>query len=131
MSSISHRSTFRHSLTKPAGNCTGLVTSKGAIFVSSFGTQQGMSRPRAMHRLGGARRRSWARNARRFQVVQQRPGVFQVGGIEPFREPVVDLREKIARFAVPVLIAPDPTKARCSAKFERECALPLGRLDRL
>ena len=74
---------------------------------------------------------SRARSARRFQFVQERLGVFQVGGIEPFGEPVVDLREKIVRFAAPVLIAPEPGKVGRGAKFESECALPLGRLDRL
>jgi hypothetical protein len=32
----------RHRLTKPAGSCASLDTSKGAIFVLSFGTQRGM-----------------------------------------------------------------------------------------
>ncbi len=40
MSSISPRLTFRRRLTQRVGNCTTLVTSKGVIFVSSFGMQQ-------------------------------------------------------------------------------------------
>ena len=66
-----------------------------------------------------------------FQIVQQSLGVLQVGGIESFRELIVDLREKIVRFAVAILIAPETGKVRCGAKFERECALTLSRLDRL
>src|SRR6202022_2401866 len=59
-----------------------------AIFVSSCGTQRRMWRDERCTDWALGRHPSWARNARRFQIVQQRPGVFQVGGIESFREPV-------------------------------------------
>src|SRR6516165_6448233 len=38
------------------------------------------------------------------QLVQQRLGVFQIGSVEPFREPVVDFGEHRARFIQPIVL---------------------------
>ena len=38
------------------------------------------------------------------QLVQQRLGVFQIGSVEPFREPVVDFGEHRVRFIQPIVL---------------------------
>ena len=40
--------------------------------------------------------------------IEQRLRLSQIGGIEAFREPAVDWREKVAGFGEPPLVAPQP-----------------------
>jgi hypothetical protein len=49
------------------------------------------------------------------QLVEQRLGVLQVGGIEALGEPVVDLREHDSRFVWTVLLRKKSCESRCSA----------------
>src|SRR5271155_4828991 len=52
------------------------------------------------------------------QLVEQRLGVLQVGGVEAFGEPVVDVGEHRARLVALALLREQPREARRSAQFE-------------
>ena len=60
------------------------------------------------------------------QLVEQRLGVFQIGGVEAFGEPAVDRREQLACLATPALLAPQPGEARGGAQFLAASALLAG-----
>src|SRR5437764_13632131 len=45
------------------------------------------------------------------QFVEQRLGLFQIGGVEALGEPAVEGREQLARFGPPTLLAPSPPQA--------------------
>jgi hypothetical protein len=47
----------------------------------------------------------------RLQLLQQGLGVLQIGGVEPFGEPVVDFREYRARLVTTIRIAQQPREA--------------------
>ena len=51
------------------------------------------------------------------QFVEQRFRLFEIGGVEPFGEPAVDLPEKLAGFGGATLVAPQARKARGGAQF--------------
>ena len=51
------------------------------------------------------------------ELVEQRLGVFEIGGIEAFGEPAVDGREQLARLAPPALFSPQPRQARRRAQL--------------
>jgi hypothetical protein len=52
-----------------------------------------------------------------IELVEQRLGIFQVGGAEAFGEPSVDRREQAAGFAAAALVAAQPGKADGGAQF--------------
>src|SRR5271166_7057805 len=68
-------------------------------------------------------------NRRLSQFVEQRPGFFQIGGVEAFGEPAVDRGEKIAGLTTLALIAPQPGEARRRAQFPGLCLLRAGNGD--
>src|SRR5262245_48509089 len=74
---------------------------------------------------------SRARSARAAQLVQERPGIPEVGCIESFRELVVGLPEKVVCFAATVLIPPQAGKVCRGAELEGEGSLAVGGFDRL
>ena len=45
------------------------------------------------------------------QLVEQRLGLFQIGRVEPFGEPAVDGRQKIASLTELALVAPEARQA--------------------
>ena len=49
------------------------------------------------------------------QLVEQRLGLFQVGGVESLGEPVVDFREHHARFVAAIVVAQQSRETRCRA----------------
>src|SRR6516164_186192 len=65
------------------------------------------------------------------QFLEQRLGVFQVGGVEALGEPAVNRRQQIARLGPPALFAPQPSEIAGGAQFERFRLLGLGDADRL
>src|SRR5215469_11128594 len=52
------------------------------------------------------------------QLLQQRLGVLQIGGVEALGEPVVDLGEHRTRIVKAIRIAQQSRKARCRAQFK-------------
>src|SRR5271168_2675297 len=60
------------------------------------------------------------------QFVEQRLGVFQVGGVEAFGERAVEGGEQVARLAPAALLAPHPREVRCGAQFVPPRALLAG-----
>src|SRR5690349_17956039 len=52
------------------------------------------------------------------ELVEQRPGVLQVGGIEALREPTVDRGEQVARRVVPTLPLPEASQAGRRTQLE-------------
>jgi hypothetical protein len=52
-----------------------------------------------------------------FEFIEQRPGLFEIGGSEAFGKPAVDRREQIAGFAQPALLSAQAGEARCAAQF--------------
>jgi hypothetical protein len=52
------------------------------------------------------------------QLVEQRLGVFQVGGVEAFGEPVVDFRQHRARFVAMTLLREQSREAGRGAQFK-------------
>src|SRR5262249_24366534 len=65
------------------------------------------------------------------QFVEQRLGVFEVGGIEAFREPVVDFKEQCARLIVTMLPRQQPRKAGCGTQLPRFGLLAASEFERL
>src|SRR6516162_624920 len=51
------------------------------------------------------------------QLVEQRLGFFQVGGVEALGEPPIDRGEQLARLAPPALLVPEPGEAGRGAQF--------------
>jgi hypothetical protein len=49
------------------------------------------------------------------QFVEQRLGVFQIGGVETLGEPAIDPRQEVAGFGAPALLAPQPGDAHGGA----------------
>src|SRR6516164_6449750 len=66
------------------------------------------------------------RTAVSCQLVEQRLGFFQIGGIEAFSKPAVDRREQVARLGAPPLLAPQPGEACGGAQFVAPRALLVG-----
>jgi MFS family permease len=67
--------------------------------------------------LGGGDRTAAAR-ASAVQFLQQRLGVLQVGGVEAFGEPAVDLGEHRARLVAMALLREQPREASRRAQFQ-------------
>jgi len=65
------------------------------------------------------------------QLVEQRLGVLQVGGVETFGEPVVNVGEHRARLVSTTLTVEQPREARRRAQFEGLCRHLLGERNRL
>src|SRR5271156_3721560 len=63
------------------------------------------------------------------QLVEQRLGVFQVGGVEAFGEPVVDVGEHRARLISLALVCEQSREARRRAQLQRLGALLSRNLD--
>src|SRR6516162_1824002 len=53
------------------------------------------------------------------QIVEQCPGIPQIGGVEALGEPAVTGGEKLVRLGAPVLLAPQPGEARRGAQLPR------------
>ena len=64
------------------------------------------------------------------QFAQQRLGVFKIGGVEAFSEPVVDLGEHRAGLIAAALVRHQSGEAHGCAEFENPGTLPTGNLDR-
>src|SRR5438034_2681418 len=64
------------------------------------------------------------------QLVEQRPGGSQIGGVEAFGKPAKDSRERLARLVPLALPAEQPAEARRRAQLPRPGALTAGDLDR-
>ena len=64
------------------------------------------------------------------QIVDQRFRGFEISRGESFREPSVDLREKLARFVASGVGLPPPGEARGGAKFPRQGALSTSAVER-
>src|SRR6516225_7322510 len=64
------------------------------------------------------------------QLVEQRFGTLQIGGVEALGEPAVDRGEKIARLGGLALVAPQPGEAGGGAQLPRLRILRTGSLDR-
>jgi len=60
------------------------------------------------------------------QLVEQRPGLFEIGCSEAFGEPVVDRREEFAGFGAAALVAVEAGEADSSAQFPEFGLLLLG-----
>src|SRR5215472_205995 len=63
------------------------------------------------------------------QLVEQRLGFFQVGGVEPLREPVVNFCEHRARLVATALFCEQPRQAHRRTQLKRFCALPAREFD--
>ena len=64
------------------------------------------------------------------QLVEQRLGILQIGGVEALGEPAVDRRQQLARLGGLALVAPQPGEAGGGAQFPRLRLLRTGSLDR-
>ena len=73
----------------------------------------------------------FAQDGARLQLVEQRLGVFQVGGVEALGEPVVDFGEHRARFVATTLRCEQPREARRRAQLPGLRLHLLGERDRL
>ena len=62
-------------------------------------------------RRAGVMSQSGEKQTPMSQVLQQRPGFLEVGGIEAFAEPAVDRCEQLPRFGVFALLLPQETEA--------------------
>jgi len=51
------------------------------------------------------------------QFVEQRFGLFQVGGIEAFGKPAINRGEKVVCFGASILVAAEPSEAHSGAQF--------------
>ena len=67
----------------------------------------------------------------RLELLQQRLGRDEIGGVEAFGEPSVDGYEKGARFLAPALTCQKPSEARRRPQLPRFRLLPAGDRDRL
>jgi hypothetical protein len=52
------------------------------------------------------------------QLIEKRPGIFQIGGVEPFGEPVVDFGKHRAGFVAAALAVEQPREADRGAQLE-------------
>jgi hypothetical protein len=59
----------------------------------------------------------FAQNGARLQLLQQRLGVLEIGGIEAFGEPIVDFGEHRARLIAATLLRKQPREAHCRSQF--------------
>src|SRR6516165_5024598 len=66
----------------------------------------------------------------RRQLVEQRLGVLQVGGVEALGEPVVDLRKHRACLVTTALRSEPQRKRSCCFELEKLTALSTRRLNR-
>jgi hypothetical protein len=64
------------------------------------------------------------------QLLEQRLGFFQVGGVEAFGEPAVDFGEHSSRFITLALVREHPGEARRGTQLRGSRTLPPGDLDR-
>jgi hypothetical protein len=53
-----------------------------------------------------------------IEVLQQRLGLLEVGGVKAFREPIVDWCQKVIGFLAFALLLPEASQASSGAKFE-------------
>ena len=60
------------------------------------------------------------------QLGQQRPGLLQVGGVEPLSEPAIDLSQQLPGFGALALLLPQPSKAHRGPQFQRFGLLTTG-----
>src|SRR5262245_8997966 len=65
------------------------------------------------------------------QLIEQCPGLLQVGGVKPFGEPVVDLGQELAGFSALVLLLPQATQAQRRPQLQRLCLLAAGNSEGL
>ena len=65
------------------------------------------------------------------ELVEQRLGVFEIGGIEAFGEPAVDGCQQTVRCGPPALLTPQPGEARRGAQLKRFRLLPPSGIDSL
>src|SRR5215469_7276871 len=65
------------------------------------------------------------------QLIEQRLGLFQVGGIEAFREPVVDFAEHQASLVATVLFGEKSCQISCCAQLKRLSLLAMSNPNRL
>src|SRR5207248_4695765 len=99
-------------------------------------TQTRPSRPRQWV-IGSARKRSFAPdsplcgNRRLGQFVEQRLGLFEIGGVEAFGEPAEDWGEEGERLLRPALLSAQAGEARCGAQFPGLRVLPARDVDAL
>ena len=64
------------------------------------------------------------------QLIEQRLGVLEVGGVEAFGEPAVDRREQVAGLGALALIAPQASEAGRGAQLQGFRLLAAGGVDR-
>jgi hypothetical protein len=65
------------------------------------------------------------------QLVQQSPGIFQIGSLKTFAEPVIDRCQQRACFLLPALIAPQPGQTGRAAQLPASGLLVAGNSKRL
>src|SRR5712692_7130040 len=67
----------------------------------------------------------------RREFVEQALGLHEIGRIEAFGEPAIDLREQVGRLLALALALPQPAQGDRRAQLPRFRALPAGDLDGL
>lgn len=65
------------------------------------------------------------------ELLQQRSGIFEILGIKPFGEPVVDWDWQLPRFGLLPLLLPQPRQAHGRAPFSRFSFLFAGNVESL
>jgi hypothetical protein len=60
------------------------------------------------------------------QLVEHRPCLFEIGGVEALGEPAIDGRQQVVRLCAAALVVPQPGKARGDAQFPELGLLLLG-----
>src|SRR5262245_1330359 len=71
----------------------------------------------------------WSSTRCNGQLVQQLLRVSEVGGVEAFGKPGVDLGQHVSRVLMPALPLQQATQARRGSNFERVMTATSGRLD--
>jgi len=65
------------------------------------------------------------------QVLQQRFGPLEIGGVKALGEPAVDRCEQLPRFSAFALLLPQATQGQCRAQFPRLGLLAVGHSESL
>jgi hypothetical protein len=65
------------------------------------------------------------------ELVEQRPGISEIGGVEALGEPAVDRREQVVRLGAPALLGPESGEAGRGAQLQGFRLLAARGVDRL